>query len=86
MFDIYKQPPPLPQMVYPGEWDFYQNTFIPDRWEIVCTTNIEKPQVYMLARCPATDLQLAYVDTRLEDIKYVKFDFNFLDSTFLLKK
>ena len=39
----------------------------------------------MLARCPATDLQLAYVDTRLEDIKYVKFDFN-LGFNFFIKK
>ena len=64
--------------------------FIKIRLSLTCEKlsvqqNVEKPQVYMLARCPATDLQLAYVDTRLEDIKYVKFDFNFLDSTFLLK-
>ena len=31
--------------------------------------NVEKPRVYLLARCPSTDLQLAYTGTRLEDIE-----------------
>ena len=30
---------------------------------------VEKPQLYILARCPSNDQQLMYIDTRLEDIK-----------------
>ena len=29
---------------------------------------VEKPKLYMLARCPATDEQLSYVGTRVEDL------------------
>ena len=29
---------------------------------------VEKPELYILARCPGTDEQLAYTDTRLEDL------------------
>ena len=32
-------------------------------------SNIEVPEVYILARCPANDQQLAYSNIRLEDIK-----------------
>ena len=29
---------------------------------------VEKPELYILARCPATDQQLSYVDTRIQDL------------------
>ena len=31
--------------------------------------NVESPEIYILARCPATDQQLMYSEIRLEDIK-----------------
>ena len=32
-------------------------------------TSVEKPQFYLLARCPSNDSQIMYTDTRLEDIR-----------------
>ena len=31
-------------------------------------SEVEKPQLYLLARCPSNDQQLMYVDTRTEDL------------------
>jgi hypothetical protein len=33
---------------------------------------IEKPVIYILARCPPTDDQIKYIDTRLEDLNELK--------------
>ena len=43
--------------------------------ENICVqSQIERPHVYILARCPSTELQLAYTGTRLEDIEELKDD------------
>ena len=33
---------------------------------------VETPELYILARCDATDQQLMYIDTRVEDLKELK--------------
>ena len=35
-------------------------------------SEIEKPYIYILARCPPTDDQIKYVQTRVEDLKEMK--------------
>ena len=30
---------------------------------------VERPYLYILARCPSSDEQIMYIDTRLEDVK-----------------
>ena len=40
---------------------------------------VEKPAFYLLARCPSNDKQILYSDTRLEDVKKLKYP-TFTDS------
>lgn len=35
---------------------------------------IKSPKMYLLARCPSSEEQLFYSETRLEDIKSLSFD------------
>lgn len=33
---------------------------------------VEKPELYLLARCPSNDQQILYCDTRMEDVLDLK--------------
>ena len=45
--------------------------------------SVEKPHLYLLARCPSSDQQILYSDTRLEDIISLKDDIEISEGIFL---
>lgn len=56
-------------------YKFIYSTFLD--YEVSVQAEIEKPQIYLLARCPSGEEQMMYSETRLEDIKELSQDLLF---------
>ena len=56
------------QAVFLSDDEYFEKTGI----RVNVQANVEKPHLYILARCPSTDQQLLYVDERIDDILKIK--------------